>query len=226
MNKETFAGYFSLSGGSSMLGQQAYEGEASGVTYSSKVGYNYGGEFGVVYVRSATSLRFGMEIIKPKALDNVKGSNASSTALYNLKSDVTGIVPKLTVDFNLRTTPQARSFVTASAGYANVTVKNTYDLTAAGTAAYPGMDTTMEAKGTGTQLAASLGQEGVLSDNTTYIFEIGYKQLSIGDLKYSKDANLFGTSHSSGDAVKKADGTGRDLNLGGMVISLGFRFYM
>jgi hypothetical protein len=225
MGKETFAGYFSLSGGSSMLGQEAFEKEASGVTYSSKVGYNYGGEFGVVYARTAASLRFGIEIIKPQLLDNVKGSN-STTHLYSIKSDVMAIVPKVTADINLRTTQTARSFVTASAGYANVTLKNTYTMTAAGTAAYPGMDTAAEAKGTGTQLAASLGQEGFLSDNTTYIFEIGYKQLLVDNMKYSKDANLFGTSHSSGDAMKKTDGESRDLNLGGVVISLGFRFYL
>lgn len=225
LNKETFAGYFSVSGGSSMLGQGAYEDEAAGVTYNSKVRYNYGGEFGVVYAKAAASLRFGIEFGKPQMMENVKASNATDE-VYTLKSDVTAIVPKITLDVNLRSNQGSRSFATVSAGYANVTVKNEYSLTAAGTAAYPGMDGTMEAKGTGTQLMATLGQEGFLSDNATYIFELGYKQLTVDNLKYSKDANLFGTSHSTGDAVNTSDGNARSMDLGGVIISLGLRFYL
>jgi hypothetical protein len=225
MSKETFAGYFSVSGGSSALGDGAFAKEASGVTYNSKVNYNYGGEFGVVYARPGASLRFGIEIVKPQLLDNVSGSN-STTEVYTLKSDVMAIVPKITLDVNLEKSNTHRSFMTVYGGYANVTVKNDYTLTTAGTAAYPGMDTAMEAKGTGTELGGSIGYEGFLNDSTTYLFEAGYRSLKVDNLKYSKDANLFGTAHSSGDAVNDSAGAQRALDLGGFVFSLGFRFYL
>ncbi|MBO9666110.1 MAG: hypothetical protein J7501_04795 [Bdellovibrio sp.] len=225
MNRDSVAPYFNVTGGASMLSDSAYKLEATGVSTDSEVKYNYSGEFGFLLSRRLVGLRFGIEILKPQSLDNITGKNAGGVAQYTASSSVLGFVPKIALDLNLNSTPAYRSFISLAAGYADVTLKNEHTMTAAGNVSYPGVDTTLESKGTGTLLAATLGYEGVLSDTTTYVFEFGYRQLKIDKLKYSKDYKTFNGNVSSGDTVKMGS-ENRVLDLSGGYISLGFRFYM
>lgn len=225
ISKDSMAPYFLFTGGSSAVGKSAYENEASGVDVSGNVGYNYSGEFGFMYSRKLVNLRFGFEILKPQKLDNISGTNSSGTQLYTETSDILAYAPKLSVDINLHGTNEFRSFVSLSAGYGSVTLKNSYSYTAAGSAAYPGVDSSIEAKGTATLLAASLGYEGVLSDTTTYVFEFGYRSLKFDSLEYSKAFTTMTGAVSSGDPVMNG-ASKRSLDLSGGFLSLGFRFYL
>ncbi|MNJ99744.1 hypothetical protein D3C87_175250 [compost metagenome] len=226
INKETFAGYFSIGGGSSLLGSSAFDKESgSGISFSAKPEYNYQGEFGFVYARPHASLRFGIEILKPQSISTT--AKNSTDDLYTNQSDILGFAPKLTFDVNLHSAQTYRSFVAVGVGLANITLKNAYKLTAAGQTAFPGVsDHSIEAKGSATSLTGSLGYEGLLTDTTTLLFEMGYRQLSINNLKYTKSATTFTGAKDSGDAVLDSDGAQRELNLGGFFVSLGFRFYL
>ncbi|KHD89231.1 MAG: hypothetical protein OM95_05315 [Bdellovibrio sp. ArHS] len=226
IQKETFAAYFLASGGASAIGTKALDGEAGAtLSYGGNVNYNYSGEFGFLYSVRYLNFRFGFEILKPSALDST--ANNGTDDLYSADSQILGYVPKVGLEVNLQSTNTYRSFVSASAGLANVTLKNAYTLTTAGQTAFPGVaDHTAESKGTATSLQASLGYEGVLSDTTTILVEFGYRQLKIDNLKYTKDVTTFSGAKSSGDAVLTSTGEQRELDFSGGFISLGFRFYM
>lgn len=227
INKETFAAYFNMTAGGSMIGTSALNGEAAAnITYSGDVNYNYTGEFGFVYSRPAANLKFGFEILKPL---NLAGSSASNgSELYTADSEILGYVPKLSAEINLQATNIYRSFLSLTAGAANITLKNAYDLTAAGQAAYPSVAAQhdIEAKGAATLLSAGLGYEGLLSDTTTIVAEFGYRSLKFDSLTYAKSTTTFSGSHNSGDQVLKTSGDKRSLDLSGAYISIGFRFYL
>ncbi|WP_413570739.1 hypothetical protein ACLWBD_14105 [Bdellovibrio sp. HCB117] len=226
IQKETFAAYFLVSGGGSAIGTEGLDGEASSsINYSGGVNYNYSGEFGFLYSVRYLNFRFGFEILKPSTLDST--ANNGTADLYSANSQILGYVPKVGVEVNLQSTASYRSFISATAGLASVTMKNAYTLTADGQTAFPGVaDHTAESKGSGTSLQASLGYEGNLSDTTTILVEFGYRQLKIDNLKYSKDVTTFSGAKSSGDAVLNTSGEQRELDFSGGFISLGFRFYM
>lgn len=226
INKETFAAYFLATAGGSQIGTSTVKGESgANVAFSGGTKYNYTGEFGFLYSRPHASLRFGFEILKPTDLESTASSGGSD--LYSAKGDILGYVPKLTLEVNVHGTNDSRSFVSLTAGSANITMKNDYTLTSAGQAAYPGVsDHSVEAKGSGTLLSASLGYEGIMTDTTTVVVEFGYRQLKIDNLKYSKDATTFSGAKNSGDALLDASGNQRSVDFSGGFISLGFRFYM
>lgn len=225
INRDSMAPYVSFSGGPSALGSKAFENEATSVSVSGETKYNYGGEFGFLLSRRLVNVAFGIGILKPSPVNNISGADGGGTQVYSGESEILGFVPKVSVEFNLHGDNQSRSFISVSGGLASVTLKNSYTLTAAGTTAYPGVDTVLESKGSGTELAAGIGYEGVLSDSVTYAFQFGYKQLKIDNLKYSKDYNTFNGAVSSGAAVMNGSSS-RVLDLSGGFISLGFRFYM
>lgn len=225
INKESFAGYFLGSGGSSALGVNAVQDEtASTLTYSGGVNYNYSGEFGFIYSKSRVSVRFGIEVLKPSLLEST--ATASSVEYYSTTSEILGYVPKLAVELNLHGNQVSRSFVSFAGGLANVTMKNEYTLTSAGTSALGASNHTAESKGSGTLLAASLGYENILTDTTTIAIEFGYRQMKINNLQYTKDVTTFSGAKVSGDKVTKSDGSARELDFSGGFIALGFRFYL
>lgn len=225
ISKESFAAYFLMSGGTSALGTTAVKDEgALGLKYSGEMNYNYSGEFGFLYSRQRLGLRFGIEIFKPTALESNVTSN--SNPVYTAESSLMGYAPKLALEFNLHGNPVSRSYVSLAGGLANITMKNDY-VFASGQSTFPGMaDHSIEAKGSSTLLAASLGYENILTDTTTISVEFGYRQMKVNNLQYTKDVSTFGGAKSSGDKVTNADGSARSLDFSGGFISLGFRFYL
>lgn len=225
INKESVAPYFTLTGGPSAVGKSGYENEASNVTTSGDSKYTYGGEFGVVVSTKPMNLTFGLEFLKPGAVAGFSGVDTGGTQVYSGDSDILGYGPKVGIEFNLHGDVESRSFISAGLGYTMVTLKNSYTLTAAGTSTYPGVATMIESKGAATELSLGLGYEGVLSEQTTYVFQFGYRQLRIDNLKYSSDYNTFNGAVSGGDTVKNG-ASNRELNLSGGYLSLGFRFHL
>lgn len=232
INKERFAGYFSVTGGGSHIGANGISDAAgTGLEYSEETKYNFTGEFGFAYSLPKLTVRFGFEVFKPNVLSSTVANGTSD--LYSAESSIQGFIPKLGIDVNLHGNAQSRSFINVSGGLADVKLNNDYALTTDGQALYSGVsDHSVEAKGSGTLLSASLGYEGLLSDTNTIVVEFGYRQLNINNLKYSRGATTFNpsgtgsTTVTSGDKVVKSDGSTRDLNLSGPFLSIGFRFYM
>jgi len=222
INSEKFAGYFLVTGGPSALKTQAFLDEDSlANTYSKEVTVNTTGEFGFLYSTPRVSLRFGFEIFKPTLLKDVVANNGS-TDIYSLKSDVTAYAPKLGLEIHLHSTNTYRSFIQAYVGTGSVSYKNDYTILS-----YPGQsDHTVEGKGSATLYGGTLGVESHLTDTTTYIFEFGYRQMKVENLKYSRDTTTFSGAKTAGDPVLDASGNPRVLDFTGGYISLGFRFYL
>lgn len=226
IDKETAAAYFMMTGAGSQMGTNALNGESgAGVSFSGGTNYNYSGEFGFLYSRPYASLRFGLEIFKPSLLNS--GATSGGTDLYSAQSDIMGFAPKISLEVNLNRGGSYRSFIALMAGAASITMKNDYVLTAAGQSAYPGVvDHSIEAKGSATLMAATLGYEGLLTDTTTIFVEFGYRQLKFESLKYTKDVTTFSGAKVSGDALVNAAGEPRSLDFSGGFIGLGFRFFL
>jgi hypothetical protein len=222
INNEKFATYFLVTGGSSAIKQNAFINEANTTdTFTGEAAHNFTGEFGFLYSTPNVSLRFGFEIFKPSALKAVPANNGT-TDIYTLNSDITGYAPKLGVEINLQKSSTYRSFLTAYVGSGSASYKNDYTIVS-----YPGVaDHSVEAKGSQTLYGGSLGVESHLTDTTTYIFEFGYRQMKIDNLKYSKGVTTFSGAKTAGDPVLDANGQARSLDFTGGYISLGFRFYL
>jgi hypothetical protein len=216
INSEKFASYFLLSYGPSAIKQSAFVDEANtAYTYDKTIAANYTGEFGFLYSTPYISFRFGFEVFKPLALKDITADNGGTTA-YTFNSEVTGYAPKLGVEVNLHRSATYRSFLQVFAGTASVSYKNDYG------------SFLEEAKGSSTLYGGSLGVESLLTDTTTYIFEMGYRVMQVSNFKYAKDvaSGPDGAAHAAGDPVLDVNGDQRTMNFGGGYISIGFRFYM
>lgn len=223
ISNEKFASYFSLTYGPSAIGKNAFAGEAATTdTYSGGVGSNYTGEFGFLYSTPMVSLRFGFEVFKPSALKSVTATNSGGTDIYTVDSAITAYAPKLGLEINLQSSPTYRAFIAAYAGSGSASYKNDYTILSFGGVS----DHSVEAKGSGMLYGGSLGVESHLTDTTTYIFELGYRQMKIDNLKYAKDVTTFSGAKVAGDDVVDAAGEKRVLDFTGGYVSLGFRFYM
>jgi hypothetical protein len=223
ISSEKFASYFLISGGPSAIKKNAFAGEAAMTdTYSGEATYNYSAEFGFLYATPAMSLRFGFEVFKPSLLKSVTATNAGSTDIYTLDSNITGYAPKLGLEINLQKSSTYRAFIAAYAGSGSVSYKNDYTILN-----YPGVSNhSVEAKGSGALYGGSLGVESHLTDTTTYVFEFGYRQMKVDNLKYAKDVTTFSGAKTAGSPVVDANDNKRTLDFTGGYVSLGFRFYM
>ncbi|MBK9323944.1 MAG: hypothetical protein IPM97_13545 [Bdellovibrionaceae bacterium] len=216
INTEKFASYFVLTGGSSALNQAAFLDESNvAYSYDKQVSYNYAGEFGFLFATSAVGLRFGFEVFKPQLLTEINATN-SGTTVYTLKSEYTGYAPKLGIELNVHKSPSSRVFLLGYAGTASVSYKNDY------------ADHTEEGKGTKTLYGGSIGYEGFLTDTTTYMFDVGYRELNFDKINYAKDVALGidGQAHTAGTPVLDMNGQQRTLNFTGVYFGIGFRFYL
>lgn len=225
INKESFAAYFLFTGGATSLGSSPVKNEAAnGVVYAGDINYNYSGEFGFVYSRSLLNYRFGIEIIKPTMLEAT--ASAGGSEVYKARSEILGFAPKLALEFNLHGNNTSRSYLSVAGGLANVTMKNHYTFSA-GQTQFPTLtDHGIDTKGSATLWAAALGYENLLTDTTTMAVEMGYRQLKVDRLQYTKDVGTFGGAKSSGDDVTNFDGSKRALDFSGGFISIAFRFYL
>lgn len=226
---EKFSSYFLLQGGPSEIKKTFFEGENSVATseYSTGFNLNTGFEFGFMWASEFLNLRFGLELLKPSRLSGVEVSDSGSV-LYEIDSDLTGFIPKIGVEANMQVTKDSRSYAFLAYGSASVTAQNTYALTAAGTAAFPGVvDHTLKMKGAAEQLSAGLGFERHLSDASTYMFQLGYQQMAVSKLTSDGTVTTFnGQVYGPGDEVLFVNGQNRKLNFTGAFLSLGIRIYI
>lgn len=225
LDQETFASYLTFSyGPSKVLDNAFYSEEASVASFSEDQKTNLGGEFGFVYATKRINWRFGFEILKP-AIVRSTAANASGAAVYDVKSEITGYLPKIGVEINLKTTPAYRVMLFGYFGTTSVTVQNDYtNVTVA-----PMTDFTTKYKGNCSTKGGGLAFEYAAFDTSTFTLEFGYRDSVVDKLVYSADVNGFsGTTHSAGDRANwlAEDGKARELDFSGAYVSAGFRFYL
>lgn len=228
MADETVATYFGGSYGPSLLKQSHFSGTSgTGATIDKSFLFNNGAEFGLLFRGPKLGIRFGVESIMPSTLTKGTGSDANGLSLYNFQSNISALVPKITMEFNLKAGDNWRTFLALGYGSATATYKNTYTLTTDGQSAFPGVaDFSDEGTAAATLYDGSLGYEVLMNDTTTIALSVGYRKLEILKYKYKADVINFSGNHSKGDPVLNDDGTDKTSLFTGSHASILFRFYL
>lgn len=225
---EKFAPYIRGIYSPTSTGDQSFANSSgSGNTFSTKYSAYNSFEFGFAYKIRDLRIRFGFEALKPSALKEIVGSDAGGTQLYSLDNDIMGYAPKIGFELNIREWSTSRIYIAGDYGAMSMTVKNTYAFTAAGQSAYPTMvDFTEELKGSGQAIDGALGFETLMFDTTTLAVELGYRTLSIANLKHNKDYISFQGAVVKGDGARNDDGSERSLGMNNLYVAAAFRFWI
>lgn len=226
-NDESFAAYLKGSVYPGRMENTLQSGShGANSTLDAYVPYNLAGEFGFVYARPSMQIRFGMEIIHPLDKKDAAGTNAAGDQLYSLTSELTVIVPKVGLDFTVRSWPQARTYIGATAGYASLAARNSYTFTSAGTSQYGLSDFYEDLRGGTPQYEGLAGYEHIFTDATTMAFEVGYRNLVFQEVKHNRDVTTFQGAVSKGDKALNDDASDRTLNLSQVHFGLNIRFWI
>lgn len=216
--------------GPSMLAQQPYA-SSSGVdtSFDKKFSYNASGEMGLLWVFSEQiALRLGIEAIQgyPTVKETV-GSNPSGQQRMSVNSSVFAIHPNAALEYYISTKNSYRIFGYAGAGYALVTMQNNYTMTAQGTSDLGGItDYGEQSKATAISMIAGSGIEVHFSDTTTFLFDLNYRYLPVRNLTYKNSATGTQGSFVNGQPVLNDNGSNRSIDLSGVSVGIGFRFYI
>ncbi len=212
-----------LPGAESGYSQSGGVGNSFDKTYTTANEYEFGFAYGIKKFR----LLFGLQYFKPAVLTPIGGTDAAGTALYAMENDLSAIIYKAGIEFDIKTYKEGRFFIEAHYGSANVTMASTYTFTAAGTAAYPSLiDFKEEIKGSGTMLEAGMGFEFVGFDSTSILLSLGYRQLSVAALTHNLAITNFQGNTAKGSPATNDDASARTLTLSGYYASLFFRFWL
>lgn len=187
-------------------------------------------EFGVLYNTSQITWRFGLEIISPPSLSGVTGKDSAtnSTIYYRMDSTLSAVNPKVGIEVNLKTWAKSRFWMYFDYGLANLTLGNTYRFTAAGTAQFPvpGADFREEIKANSANYSGSFGFESLMSDNTTWCFELGYRMMQFSGLNHNVAATTFQGPVGVGSGATTNSGGARSLDMTGAFASFALRIWV
>ncbi len=222
MGKESFGGYFLLTGGNSAIKDKAFANESTATAYDGAYNLNTGGEFGFSYLTGRATWRFGFEVIKPTALSGVS-STLGGSEVYQVKSDLSCYIPKIGIELIVKQTPTLRLALFGYGGTASLAMKNDYSLLTIA----PNADFSLESKSAANLMGGGFLTELYMMDTTTFMLELGYRDLKFKEIKYSKNvASAFNGSITAGDVVVDNTGANRMIDLSGAYISVGFRIWL
>lgn len=223
LNKQTFASYLIFNYGTSKIDDAPFVNESTAAAFDAGVKTNVGGEFGFIYSTPFVNWRFGLELLKPPAVSDVKATDAAGTRLYLAKTDISAVMPKVGLELNIYKGAASRWMVFATVGQSNVEVTNSYT----SVTIPPTTDFTAKYKGAAGSRAAGLSFEFAGFDTVSLVFEAGYREMKITGLKYAAAVTGFGnTAHAVGDDVLWTDGSAREIDLSGAYGSFGARFWL
>lgn len=225
--KQTVSTYIRGSYATSQLGLKGYGLSSNANTvFTDKVSVNTSGEFGLYFASGAFGVRFAGELLSPKALENVSGTNSGGTPLMSVDSKAQALIYKMNIEYSRFFTPISKMYISVGMGSANVTLTNAYTMTAAGTTAYSLTDHTV--KGTQSLIMAevAVGYEYNFSADTTVMMDLGWRQLQAKSLTHTSATTTFNGANAQGDALVDHDGSATTLDLGGFYVGLGLRFYI
>ncbi len=221
LSKETFAGHLSYNFGMFPSTTAPYSDSSLADAYSDDMLTTHGGEFGFLFGKGPISFLFGLELLAPAKLQDVKAS-LNGTDVHTIESDFSAYAPKIGVEINFYTQSTWRLFGGGSYGMASATLKNSYS---AVTATPPGAHYVMM-KSSAVLYSGYAGGEMYMNDSTTVLAMLGHKVVNFSKWTYASDTTTFDGAHSKGDEVLLSDGTSRAFNLTNQFVSIGFRFYL
>lgn len=227
-DSERFSTYLRGTGGFSNLEKGAFEDSSGASTvFNDKVEFNFSGEIGFALSVSSLTIRLGLEGLLPQELSEADGSDSSGTELMSLNSEALAMIPKGVVEVVLFSDGVSRLIGGFGVGKGNITLTNVYTLTAAGQAAYSGVsDFTEVVKGSALGGEVFMGIESLLVDNVTFTAEVGYRVYKFKDLKHDSAVTTFQGDVAEGAAAVNDDGTVRELDMRGLFVGVGLRFYI
>ncbi len=231
MKQENLGTYFKGDYTPSALGSTPYSlSSGAGTVFTAPgVQYHTGLEVGFFYVYRALTLRLGFENLRAQPLDNVIGTDAGGTDLLAIKSSLVSFAPIFHLDFNLYETDTTRFYL--GVGAAQIKLKSVldYEFTSAGLTAFPGVaNYREEVQAELISGVLSLGYEFLLTDATTTVIELGYRNQKALALVQQKaiNQNVDGNAIAVGDTALNSDATPRTLDTSGAFLGLAFRFYI
>lgn len=227
LSANQFSTYFGGTFGTTRLGDSAY-GASSGAStkLDQKIPWTTSADLGVALSFSNVTLVVGGELLMPRALSDIKGTNASGTQLFTLSSTVRAYMPTAALELLFAKTPDSRWILGAGGGYAFVTLENKYEMTTAGMAQFGIGDHTENGRGQGTMLQVYFAGEWVFTDTASFVASLGYRNLIVDHVKATSLQDSLTGSQPAGSDMKNADGGNRTLDLGGAFAGLQFRFYL
>lgn len=227
LNNENFAAYVRGTYGPTFENTLNSQSSGNNVSLDSKHLYNLSGEFGFIYASPWVNVRFGLEVLKPRDIENETGRNASGTELYSMTSEVSVMIPKFALEMNVYHLDTARVYVSAGAGYANLAARNSYTMTSAGTSAFGMTEFYEDLRGGAMAFEGTVAYERLLTDSTTFVLEGGYRNMRFNDIKHNRDVTTISQGAVvKGDQAKTMDGSPRALNLSNWYAGLALRFWI
>jgi len=227
INNESFAAYIRGTYGPKFENTLNSKSSGNDVTLNSEHDYNFSGEFGFIYASPYMNVRFGLEILKPTDIKDAMGKSSSEAELYSMTSEVSVLIPKFALEVNVYRWPVSRVYVSGGAGYANLAARNSYTMTAAGTAALGGLTEFYEdMRGGAMAYEGTVGYEHLLSDSTTFVLEGGYRSLVFDDIRHNRDVTGFQGAVVKTDRARNMDGSHRTLDLTNWFAGLALRFWI
>ena len=229
MKNATFASYLRGNYGTTNLNQKPFE-DSSGIatsSFESKYGPLMGYEFGFAKVSGRVTTRFGLEIVSPTKLKDIKGKNSAEAQLFSASSELSAYIPKISMEFAIKQWPRSRIFFGGEYGVATLTLTNIYDFTTAGTTQFGIPNYREELKATTSSYGGSLGWEFLMTDTTTMVLEGGYRFLNVQEFKHNVDAvTIPEGAVTKGTVALDNNGAPRVLNMNGVYIAAMFKIWI
>ncbi len=227
--KSTVATYLRGGFGLNNLQKYAYQpGFPTSVTFADSDGVNqtYSAEFGFSFITGKLCTRLGVELLYPQLTSGLSGKNASGTQLLSITSQVYSLVPKIDFEFAFKETPTSKVYGGIGAGYAMTTIKNSVTMTAAGSAAFPGVtDYIEEGSGSGYLGEVFFGFEWAFFDNVGFSLDAGYRYLINSSYNSNRNTTTVSKTETTGAQIMNADNTARTTSLSGPFAAGTFRIY-
>lgn len=184
-------------------------------------------EFGFGWAGPKTTLRFGLEIVRPVPIENQTAkSTAAGLDLYSYTSEASAVIPKVVIEGHLYYFSISRFNLFLGAGYADLVARNSYVFLADGISQYGVADFAEDLRGKATSLEAGVSWECLLADTTTFQLDAGYRSLEFTEVTYGKDVTNFQGTYAKDSVALNSDGTKRTLDLSGPFVNLALKFYI
>lgn len=219
MTRETAGAYLTGTMGNVTVNQNLYQNESDATDYGNGVTTVTGGEFGFFRAGERATIKFGFEILIPKA---IKGANADLASVTQYKVNSTGVIyaPKIGIDLNLKFGAHYRWILSGGAGVARLIQTNVYEDTVLAVG-----DHTVEYQGDALTWSVGTGVEYYIMDTTTIVVEAAYRSLNFSTIKYGKTVTTFTGDKTGGDPATDKFEANRTANFSGIIGAIGFRFY-
>ena len=225
IDKQDSGTYIKGNYGLTNVGRDAYTRSSGGQTqFSEEPNFNWGGEVGFVFPKKDYNIRLGFEVVHPQKV-SASGSNSAGSKLLTVESSIYGAFPVLHIEYFGLKSAFGRGYFSLGGGYGKVFLSNSYSFTSTGTSLY-GVNDYKEKSSQYTYIAeTAIGYELYFVNSTTITFDLGYRYVKADSLDYDEDVTTIDGPVEGGAAVLDSSGKDRELDLSGVFVGIGLRFY-